>query len=595
MGSVNVNHDELNGRSEQPARRKSSKRILGTVLASVLIVGAVIFLAVGVHGHDKEGDNHVRTNHLGWGNSTSDAVKEACSSTLHPELCVSSILSFGGLSSQSGSTEIVNAAVSVGVLAVEKVMAHVRSLYRPDLDFTQRTALQDCMELFDDTLDQLNGTLSHLHNISFWSMPKHGAEMQTLLSAAMTNQYTCLEGLQLSKGNLEQDMNGPLSYVSNLVSNSLAMVGNLSDKANQALGHADSLSNRRRRLLSEHFIASDEEGFPSWMSAEDRRVLRAPARMIRIDAVVAGDGSEHHSSIQAAVNAAPAKSKTRYVIHVKAGVYEENVEIPKSKHNLMFIGDGKGVTVVTGSRNVQDGYTMYRSATVAVRGTRFIARDMTFQNTAGPAKHQAVALRVGSDMSAIYRCSIKGFQDTLYVHSLRQFFRDCDIHGTVDFICGNAAVVLQNSNILARRPLSQQKITYTAQSRVDPNQNSGISIHNCKVTADPDFAAVKSSFEAFLGRPWRQYSRTVIMQSYLGDFIHPAGWYEWTGNFALDTLYYGEYMNDGPGSRTANRVKWRGYHVITTSGEASRFTVGQFIQGNSWLPSTGVQYSSGLI
>ncbi|GLJ09568.1 hypothetical protein SUGI_0112020 [Cryptomeria japonica] len=595
MGSVSVNHDELNSRSEQLGKRTSSKRILGTALASVLIVGAVIFLAVGVHGHDKEGDKGVRTNRLGWGNSTSNAVKEACSSTLHPELCVSSLLSFRGLSSQAGSMEIVNAAVSVGVLAVEKVIAHARSLYSPDLDFRQRGALQDCMEMFDDTLDQLNATLSNLHNTSFWSMPKHAAELQTLLSAAITNQYTCLEGFQLCKGNLKHILNGPLSYVSNLVSNSLAMVGHFSPQPNQTLGSADSISNRRRRLLSEDFIASDEEGYPSWMSAEDRRLLRAPAHRMRINAVVAADGSGHHSSIQAAVDAAPEKSKRRYVIHIKAGMYQENVDIPKKKPNLMFIGDGKHLTVVTSSRNVHDGYTTFRSATVAVTGQKFIARDITFQNTAGPAKNQAVALRVGSDFSAFYRCSIKGFQDTLYVHSLRQFYRDCDVHGTVDFIFGNAAVVLQNCNLMARRPSPKQKIVYTAQGREDPNQNTGISIHNCRLLADPEFLAVKRSFQAFLGRPWRKYSRTVIIQSYLGDLIQPAGWYEWAGNFALDTLYYGEYKNYGPGAGTANRVKWRGHHVIRTSGEASRFTVGQFIQGNSWLPSTGVQYSSGLI
>ena len=84
------------------------------------------------------------------------------------------------------------------------------------------------------------------------------------------------------------------------------------------------------------------------------------------------------------------------------------------------------------------------------------------------------------------------------------------------------------------------------------------------------------------------------MMSDMGDHINPRGWLEWNGPFALDSLYYGEYMNRGPGSSTGQRVKWPGYHVITSTVEASKFTVGQFIGGSSWLPSTGVAFFSGL-
>lgn len=85
------------------------------------------------------------------------------------------------------------------------------------------------------------------------------------------------------------------------------------------------------------------------------------------------------------------------------------------------------------------------------------------------------------------------------------------------------------------------------------------------------------------------------MMSYMGDHIHPHGWLEWnTSNFALDTLYYGEYMNSGPGGAVGQRIKWPGYRVITSTVEASKFTVAQFIYGSSWLPSTGVAFLAGL-
>ena len=230
----------------------------------------------------------------------------------------------------------------------------------------------------------------------------------------------------------------------------------------------------------------------------------------------------------------------------------------------------------------------------AVTGEGFIARGITFRNTAGPQNHQAVALRSGSDLSVFYQCSFEGYQDTLYVHSQRQFYKECYIYGTVDFIFGNAAVVLQNCMIYARRPMDKQKNVVTAQGRTDPNQNTGISIHNSRVMAATDLKPVLSSFKTYLGRPWKEYSRTVYLGTYLDTLVDSAGWLEWDGNFALNTLYYGEYKNFGPGSSTSGRVKWRGYRVITSATEASKFSVANFIAGQSWLPATGVPFRSGL-
>ncbi|KAL6004909.1 hypothetical protein ACLOJK_005467 [Asimina triloba] len=264
----------------------------------------------------------------------------------------------------------------------------------------------------------------------------------------------------------------------------------------------------------------------------------------------------------------------------------------------MFPQNGKHVLVELSNLVIlNDGYFITQpifSLRAAVMGDGFMARDMTFQNTAGPQKHQAVALRSGSDLSVFYRCSFEGYQDTLYTHSQRQFYRECDIYGTVDFIFGNSAAVLQNCSMYVRRPMSGQTPTVTAQGRTDPNQNTGISIHDSTVTAASDLKPVQSSFRSYLGRPWMQYSRTVYLQTFIDGLIAPAGWSEWDGDFALNTLYYGEYMNSGPGSSTANRVTWKGYQVLTTASQASEFTVGSFISGDSWLPATGVPFNSGL-
>lgn len=109
----------------------------------------------------------------------------------------------------------------------------------------------------------------------------------------------------------------------------------------------------------------------------------------------------------------------------------------------------------------------------AVNGRGFLARDITFQNTAGPEKHQAVALRSDSDLSVFYRCAMRGYQDTLYTHTMRQFYRECTITGTVDFIFGDGTVVFQNCQILVKKGLPDQKNTITAQGRKEADQPSG--------------------------------------------------------------------------------------------------------------------------
>ncbi|KAJ6672854.1 PECTINESTERASE/PECTINESTERASE INHIBITOR 61-RELATED [Salix viminalis] len=114
-----------------------------------------------------------------------------------------------------------------------------------------------------------------------------------------------------------------------------------------------------------------------------------------------------------------------------------------------------------------------------------------------------------------------GYQDTLYVHSNRQFFRECNIYGTVDFIFGNAAVVLQNCSIYARKPMASQKNTITAQNRKDPNQNTGISIHACRILAGSDLAPSKGSFPTYLGRPWKALLQDCV-HAVLHGRSHPS-------------------------------------------------------------------------
>lgn len=142
--------------------------------------------------------------------------------------------------------------------------------------------------------------------------------------------------------------------------------------------------------------------------------------------------------------------------------------------------------------------------------------------------------------------------------------------------------------------MSGQFNAITAQGRTDPNQNTGTSIQNCRIRAADELASSNGTTRTYLGRPWKEYSRTVYVQTFMDRLINPAGWMAWNGEFALSTLYYAEYNNTGPGSNTTNRVTWSGYHVMNAT-EVANFTVANFLLGDDWLPQTGVPYAGGLI
>ncbi|CAO2148277.1 unnamed protein product [Urochloa humidicola] len=510
-----------------------------------------------------------------WGTN----VSVICRSTPYPHACETA------LSSSSSSSTRVNPFAASVQFAMSRA-ASARAVAR-NASARRRGAppsgVEDCAELLDITLARLADALA----AASVGDAADADGVTTWLSAALTNQGTCADSLAGAAAPPDyaaarDAVRARVFELAQFVATALALHANKfkAAAADGTLAPAPPVTTTK---------------FPSWLSEHDMKLLESGAGAatdVAIDAVVALDGSGTHRSINEAIMAVTAGGGggRRKVIHVKAGRYEESVSITSKQKNVMLMGDGKGKTVIVGHKSAADGYTTYATATVAAMGSGFIAKGLTIINSAGPGKGQAVALRVGGDLSVVYQCAVQAYQDTLYVHSNRQFYTDDDIAGTVDFIFGNSAVVIQNCNIQARRPAPGQKDTVTAQGRTDPNQNTGISIHKCRFTGASDLGGTP----VYLGRPWQKYSRTVVMESFLDRLISPAGWLEWSGQFALSTLYYGEYGNTGPGAGTSKRVTWTGVHTSLSRSDAMRFTVANFIMGDSWLGGTGVAYDSGL-
>ncbi|KAF8014898.1 hypothetical protein BT93_H0636 [Corymbia citriodora subsp. variegata] len=531
-----------------------------------------------------------------------DSARTICTSTPYPSTCRSNLPSndtgdiyYYGRFSMGRSLSQARMFLAL----VDKYLARQDSF-----TISAVRALEDCRFLASLNLDFLLSSSQAVNASSSALSTLEADDVQTVLSAILTNQMTCLDGLQstASAGSARNGLSPPLANDTKLYSVSLALFtrgwvpqnkkGNGSAGAWQPKSRQLPFQNGRMSFT----MSSRTRGI--YESVTRRKLLQSSDSVVISDIVVVSqDGTGNFTTINDAIAVAPNNTNGAngyFLIYVTAGVYQEYVSIAKNKNYLMMIGDGINQTVITGNRSVANGWTTFNSATFAVVAHNFVAVNMTFQNTAGPAKGQAVAVRNGADLSVFYSCSFEAYQDTLYAYSLRQFYRECDVYGTVDFIFGNAAVVFQNCNLYPRLPLSGQSNMITAQGRTDVNQNTGTSIHNCTIRAADDLASSNTSVQTYLGRPWKQYSRTVYMQSFMDSLINPAGWQIWNGSFALSTLYYAEYNNTGPGSNTTNRVTWPGYHVINAT-DAANFTVSSFLLGDAWLPQTGVPYTGGLI
>ncbi|VVB03574.1 unnamed protein product [Arabis nemorensis] len=354
-----------------------------------------------------------------------------------------------------------------------------------------------------------------------------------------------------------------------------------------------------RRLLED----IDETGVPTWVSGADRKLMARAGRgrgggggaRIRATFVVAQDGSGQFKSVQQAVNACPDKNPGRCIIHIKAGIYREQVIIPKKKNNIFLFGDGARKTVISYNRSValSQGTTTSLSGTVQVESEGFMAKWIGFKNTAGPMGHQAVAIRVNGDRAVIFNCRFDGYQDTLYVNNGRQFYRNCVVSGTVDFIFGKSATVIQNSLIVVRKGNKGQFNTITA----DGNEKGlamkiGIVLQNCRIVPDKKLAAERLTVESYLGRPWKKFSTTVIINTEMGDLIRPEGWMLWQGESFHKTCRYIEYNNRGPGAITNRRVNWA--KVARSASEVNDFTVANWLGPINWIQEANVPLTLGL-
>lgn len=288
--------------------------------------------------------------------------------------------------------------------------------------------------------------------------------------------------------------------------------------------------------------------------------------------VVAKDGSGDFKSINEAVAACKAFQDQRVVLRLKPGVYEEKVEVFSWITRLSIIGENPLTTkIVYNDYSGKGDINTFTSWTFKVTSNDFRASNITFENNAGPVG-QAVAIHLEADRCSFVNCRFVGNQDTMYLggEKSRYFFDDCYIEGTTDFIFGAGTAVFRNCNVLSK------KNSYVTAASTVEGREFGFVFMNCNLTANDQATRV------YLGRPWRNYAKTVFLNCTLGQHIVPEGWHNWSKPEAEKTAFYAEYRSNGPGAAPGSRVSWS--HQLNDA-EASRYTISNILAGDDqWNP-----------
>jgi pectinesterase len=315
--------------------------------------------------------------------------------------------------------------------------------------------------------------------------------------------------------------------------------------------------------------------------------------------IVAKDGSGDFLTVQEAVDSVE-NDTHETVIHVRKGTYKEKIHINKA--NVTIVGEDVNETILTyddyANKLFEDGrnYGTFNSYSLMVIGSNFKASDITIANTAGLGNivGQAVAAYVDADMVYFENCRFLGNQDTLFTGPLppkpmaggkfgspvedkpkipgRQYYKNCYIEGDIDFIFGSATAVFENCEIFSF-DRNKDVNGYVTAASTQEGEAYGYVFLDCKLTSDAKPGTV------YLGRPWRNFAKTVFINCEMEAHIKEEGWHNWNKPEAEGTILFGEFGSKGTG---ANSQKRAGFVKILKEVDLTEYTLDKIFKG--WRP-----------
>lgn len=319
--------------------------------------------------------------------------------------------------------------------------------------------------------------------------------------------------------------------------------------------------------------------------------------------IVAYDGSGDFKTIQGAIDSIPKENTSPITIYIRPGVYEEKIHL-----NVPFVtlkGEDPLSTRITyrdyALKYLPDGeqYGTFRSYTAFIGAPNCTFKNLTFENSSGLGSIVGQALAVYADADCLYfkNCRLLGHQDTLFTGPLppspiqpgsfkgpretherlngRQYYENCYIEGEVDFIFGSATAYFYACEIFSHNRNEEINGYVTAPSTPE-GQKYGYVFEKCHLTSNCPPETV------YLGRPWRNFAKTVFMNCNMEAHIKTEGWHDWHKEAAHTQTFFAEYHNTGIGSDLSKRVSFS--HVLTDS-QASDYTRQAVLSGDdNWTP-----------
>lgn len=331
------------------------------------------------------------------------------------------------------------------------------------------------------------------------------------------------------------------------------------------------------RPLVAALIFAALSGFAPYAHAANVTVLVKPGVPMYQPGQKKSHGMLVFPTIQNALDHAPQPTDGgRVIIRITPGIYHERIWVAQNRPNVELLGLGKSPadTVIVSNHYAKESGGTFFTETAEIAGNGFIADNVTFENSAGPVG-QAVAVSVLADRVIFKHCRFLGYQDTLFANYGRQYYVDDYISGAVDFIFGNATAVFDHSVIHAVGPGY-----LTAQSRLSADSTTGYVIRDSRITLAPRIWA--SGRTVALGRPWRDYSRVIYLNTYMPKGISPQGFSKWGRSQNYRTTFYAESGSTGPGADPAGRPAWE---RKLNAAEVESFEPQNFLRGSDdWNP-----------